>query len=189
MFEIALIVAAAVIAAAGLALLLRQSGKAFWRFRGKRVVICPETNASVGVEVDAFHAAATAPFAGGPELRLKDCTRWPEREPCGQECLLQIEAAPEECSVRHMLAKFYAGASCKLCGAPIPEIHAGDHRPAFLGADGKPVAWSDVRPEDLPRVLATHDRICWNCYVAESFRGEHPDLVVEDPRPAHRARP
>ena len=188
MFEIALIVAAVVIAAAGLALFLRQSGKTFWKFRGKRVVTCPETNATVAVEVDALHAAATAPFGGEPELRLKACTRWPEREPCGQECLLQIEAAPEECSVRHMLAKFYEGASCALCGAPIPEIHAGGHKPAFL-AGGKPVAWSDVLPEDLPRVLATHERICWNCFVAESFRVEHPDLVVEDPRPAHRAGP
>lgn len=182
MLEIVLIAAAAVMAAAGLAYILRQSGKAFWKFRGKRVVTCPETNAPAGVEVDALHAAATAPFGGGVDLRLKACTRWPEREPCGQECLAQIEAAPEECSVRYMLASFYAGASCVLCGAPVNEIHFAGHKPAFLGPDRKPVAWNDVLPEDLPRVLATHDRICWNCYVAESFRFEHPDLVIEDPR-------
>ena len=121
MFEIVFIILAVVIAVAGAAYLLRRAGRTFWKFRGKRVVTCPDTNATAGVEVDALHAALTAPFAGGAELRLKACSRWPEREPCGQECLVQIEAAPEECSVRHMLAAFYAGASCALCGAPIGE--------------------------------------------------------------------
>jgi hypothetical protein len=186
MIEIVLIVLAGVIGAASLAYILRNAGRAFFRYKGKRIVICPETAQPAGVDVDALHAAATASFGGGPDLRLKDCTRWPEREPCGQECLAQIEAAPEECSVRHMLARWYAGTVCSLCYAPIGEIHWAGHKPAFLGSGRKPLAWSDVEPEDLPRVLATHQRICWNCWVAESFRAEHPDLVVEDPRPASR---
>ncbi|MGH9399962.1 MAG: hypothetical protein ACRD00_06315 [Thermoanaerobaculia bacterium] len=187
MIEIVLIVLAGVIGVASLAFILRNAWKAFSRYRGKRVVTCPETNEQVAVDVDALHAAATASFGGGPELRLKACTRWPERQPCGQECLVQIEAAPEECSVRSMLARWYAGTVCVLCGAPIGEIRWADHRPAFLGPGHKPAAWSDVLPEHLPHVLATHERICWNCYVTESFRFEHPDLVVEDPRPAGRA--
>jgi hypothetical protein len=188
MFEIILIAAAAVLAAAGLAYYLRQSGKTFLRFRGESVVTCPETQAPVGVAVDALRAAATAPF-GGPELRLKACSRWPEREPCGQECLVQIEASPEDCSVRHMLARFYAGTSCAICGGPIGEIQVGGHKPAFRRADGKVRAWSEVAPEDLKGVLETHGRICWNCWVVESFRAEHPDLVVEDPRPARPGAP
>jgi hypothetical protein len=189
MLEIVLIYLAAVLAAAGLVYLLRVGGAAFFKFRGKRIVVCPETNAPVGVDVDALHAAATAPFGGGPELRLKDCTRWPERETCGQDCLTQVEEAPERCLIRTILAKWYAGAECVLCSKPVGEFHWADHKPAFLSPGRKPVQWSDVKPEDLPSVLATHERICWNCYVAESFRTEHPDLVVEDPRPAHRARP
>ena len=186
MLEIVLIFLAAVFTLAGLVYVLRVAGKAFFKFRGKRIVICPETDAPVGVDVDALRAAATAPFGGGPELRLKDCTRWPEREACGQECLTQVEEAPERCLVRTMLARWYAGAECVLCRVPVGEVHWADHKPAFLGPGRKPVAWRDVQPENLPGVFATHERICWNCYVAETFRAEHPDRVVEDPRPAHR---
>ncbi|MGH9366712.1 MAG: hypothetical protein ACRD3M_03450 [Thermoanaerobaculia bacterium] len=187
MAELVLIFLAAMIAAVGLAFVLCRAAVAFFQYRGKRIVTCPETNAPVGVEVDALHAAATAPFGGGPELRLKRCTRWPERKTCGQNCLTQIEEAPKQCLVRTRLERWYAGTECVLCGAPIGEIHWFDHRPAFLGPGRKPAAWSDVLPEHLPQVLATHERICWNCYVTESFRFEHPDLVVEDPRPANRA--
>jgi hypothetical protein len=32
---------------------------------------------------------------GRPDLRLSDCTRWPERSKCSQECLSQaIQAEP-----------------------------------------------------------------------------------------------
>ncbi len=53
----------------------------------------PRTERSVAVEVDAAHAALSAP-QGHPELRLEDCTRWPEKAGCGQECLSQIESSP-----------------------------------------------------------------------------------------------
>lgn len=189
MAELVLILLAAIVAALALAFFVRHAAAAFFKYRGRRIVTCPETNAPVGVDVDALHAAATAPFGGGPELRLRDCTRWPEREACGQECLTQIEEAPEQCLIRTKLARWYAGTECVLCGTPVGEIHWAGHKPAFLSPGRKPLVWSEVTPEDLPSVLATHQRICWNCYVAESFRFEHPDLVVEDPRPAHRAGP
>ena len=186
MLEIVLIVLASVVALGLLGHILVRSGRAFRSFRGKRIVTCPETGKPVGVDVDAVHAAATASLSGPADPRLKDCTRWPERETCGQECLAQIEAAPEECLVRNILKNWYAGARCVLCGASIAEIRWTEHRPAFLSMAGTPLAWPDVAPEDLPGVLATHRPICFNCYVAESFRLEHKDLVVEDPRPASR---
>lgn len=188
MYELILIVLAATIGAALLGHILWRSGRAFSRFRGKRIVTCPETRKPVGVDVDALHAAATTALSGPAELRLKDCTRWPERENCGQECLSQIEAAPDECLVRNVLHTWYAGSACALCGKPIGEIRWTEHRPAFLSIGGTPLAWRDVAPEDLKGVLATHRPICFNCYVAESFRLEHKDLVVEDPRPAHLGR-
>jgi hypothetical protein len=58
------------------------------RYRGSRSVICPENHRQVAVGLDAVHAAATQ-LAGTPELRLAECTRWPERGDCGQECLPQ----------------------------------------------------------------------------------------------------
>jgi hypothetical protein len=30
-------------------------------------------------------------------------------------------------------------------------------------------------------VLETHRPVCWNCYIAQFFRHEHPDLVVYRP--------
>jgi hypothetical protein len=56
------------------------------QYAAPRAVICPETHRPVGVTIDATHAAATG-LRGTPEFRLTDCTRWPARADCGQECL------------------------------------------------------------------------------------------------------
>ena len=62
-----------------------------WReSRGKKTVTCPETGQSASVEVDAARVAASA-WAGPPDVRLKECSRWPERATCGQDCLIQLE--------------------------------------------------------------------------------------------------
>ena len=55
-------------------------------FSAPRAVICPETHQEVGVTIDAAHAAATG-LRGTPQFRLSDCTRWPARINCGQDCL------------------------------------------------------------------------------------------------------
>ena len=56
-------------------------------YAAPRAVICPETRRPAGVIIDAAHAAATGVRGGKPEFRLADCTRWPARADCGQECL------------------------------------------------------------------------------------------------------
>lgn len=154
--------------------------RTYRKFRGTRVITCPETGCPAAVEVDKKHAAATS-AAGETELRLTSCSRWPEREGCGQECLAQIEAAPEECLVRNMLVEWYRGSLCAFCQKEMPEIHWSDNKPALLTPDGKTIEWAEVRPEDLPRVFATHRRVCWNCHVAQSFRAQFPGLAVERP--------
>ncbi len=154
--------------------------RAYRRFRGTRVITCPETGCAAAVEVDEKHAAATS-AVGETELRLSSCSRWPEREGCGQECLSQIEASPEGCLVRNMLVEWYRGSDCAFCRKEIPEIHWSDHKPALRTPEGRTIEWSDVRPEDLPRVLATHERVCWNCHIAQTFRAKFPGLAVERP--------
>lgn len=159
---------------------VRAGVPAFLSYRGTRVVKCPENGNVAAVAVDARHAAATA-FRRQPELRLAACSRWPEKEGCGQECLRQIEAAPEDCLVRTMLIRWYAEKSCVYCGKAFSMIHWHDHKPTLLGVDGRTVEWSQVSPERVPEELA-HDRpVCWNCHIAETFRREHPDLVVDRP--------
>ncbi len=154
--------------------------RGYRKFRGTRVVTCPETRAPVAVELDAGHAAATN-LTGEADLRLKSCTRWPERQDCGQECLAQIEAAPEGCLVRTMLTDWYQGEHCVLCGREFGQILWSDRKPVLMSPQRVRMEWDEVAPETLPQVLATHDRVCWNCHMAESFRTLHPDLVLDDP--------
>jgi hypothetical protein len=53
---------------------------------GGRAVTCPETRQQVAVSFDALHAIV-GQATGRPALRLADCTRWPMRADCGQECI------------------------------------------------------------------------------------------------------
>jgi len=155
--------------------------KTVTRFQGKMLVTCPETDETVGVEVNVKHAALTA-AVGEQSLKLKSCTRWPERQNCGQECLRQIELGPENCLVRTIVADWYKSKTCVLCNKQFGEIHWHDHKPALMRmSDHKTFEWPEVAVETLPEVFTTHKPVCWNCHVAENFRREHPELVVERP--------
>ncbi len=64
------------------------------RFSGSRLVECPENHKPAVVGIDVRHAAATV-MDGSPEMRLRDCTRWPERARCNQACMSQaIQSEP-----------------------------------------------------------------------------------------------
>jgi len=157
------------------------------RWRGTRLVRCPETRAPAAVDVDLKEALVTE-LLGREHLRLRDCSRWPERAGCGQDCLAQVERAPEDCRVRTIVSEWYQGKNCAYCGRPFGEINWHDHRPALRTARGVTRQWSDVRPEALPGLFATCFPVCWDCHVTQSFRRQHPELVVdraahEPPRP------
>jgi hypothetical protein len=173
----------AAVAALALVLAVRTLAGNYRRFRGKRVVSCPETHEFAAVEVDAKHAAVTALYRER-ELRLEDCSRWPEKENCGQECLAQIEAAPMECLARNLLTRWYAGSTCAVCGKAIGTIDWYAHKPALMSPERRTVSWNEVRAERLPEVLATHFPVCWDCHVVESVVRKHADRVVV--RPSHR---
>ncbi len=155
-------------------------GRAYFRYRGPRVVTCPETAMPAAVRVDGRHAAASSAI-GEPDLRLSECSRWPERKGCGQACLSQIEAAPAECFVRTMLVDWYRGSSCGICNREIGEVHWLEYKPALLTPDRKTVEWEDVTPENLAEVLATYQRVCWRCHVVHAWRDRFPGFRG-DPR-------
>lgn len=157
-----------------------RAARAFGTFRGERLVICPETHRPAAVRV-AAGAAAVEAAVRKPHLKLSECSRWPEREACGQECLSQIEEAPQDCLVWNIVTKWYEGRECAYCRKPFGQIEWHDHRPALMNAERKTVQWTEVPPENLPDVLATHWPVCWDCHIAETFRREHPDLVVDRP--------
>ncbi|HLV86083.1 MAG TPA: hypothetical protein VKV39_03845 [Candidatus Sulfotelmatobacter sp.] len=152
--------------------------RAYLDFRGRRLVTCPETSNTAAVQVDSGQAAAGA-FLSEPTLRLKECSRWPERQGCGQECLQQIEADPEKCLVWNIVAKWYEGKVCVFCRKPIRPLSHMEHAPALLGREFRTIEWKDVRPEELPAIFSTHQPVCWDCHVAETFRRKHPELVVD----------
>jgi hypothetical protein len=151
---------------------------AFLRYRGKRLVTCPQTRKTVAVDVDAKHAALTAAVSH-PDLRLKTCTRWPERQDCGQECLLQVELSPEDCLVRNILTSWYSGKYCVSCGTKLREARVLDHQPALLDDTGQTIELADIALETIPAVLASHYPVCWDCHITETFARKHPDLVVD----------
>jgi len=152
--------------------------RAFFKFRGKRLVTCPETHEAAAVNVGAGEAALGV-FVNEPTLRLNQCSRWPERQDCGQDCLQQIEADPDKCLVWNIVSKWYEGKNCAFCHKPIGSLHHLDHAPALLGPDFRTTEWKDIRAEQLPQIFSTHQPVCWNCHVTESFRRLHPDLVTD----------
>jgi hypothetical protein len=174
---LAYVIAAALVAALiyfGIRYFVRTSK----RFRGAQVIICPETKKQALVEVDARRAALTS-LIGQTEVRLESCWRWPLRKDCGQECLLQLDLAPPECLVRSVLMKWYRGKQCVFCERPFEEIELIDHKPALLDPDGVAVEWTAIPISAANDVMATWQPVCWNCHIAQTFRREHPDLVVE----------
>ncbi len=152
----------------------------YLKLRGKRLVICPEARIPAAVELDAKGLAREAAW-GTPHLRLSECSRWPERQGCGQECLRQIEAAPEGCLVRTIVTEWYEGKKCAYCGRVIHEVEWLGHKPALMDPVRKTVYWDHVPAEKLLEIFTTHAPVCWDCHIAETFRREHADLVTDRP--------
>ena len=163
--------------AVAVALALMRLAWVWHRYRGQRVITCPENQKAAGVVVDAGHAAATG-FGKAAELRLSTCSRWPERRNCGQECLTQIQSSPEDCLVRNILVNWYGGKVCASCGQTFDEIE-WSRKPALLTAGGGSVEWSQVSADKLHEVLAASSPLCFACHMASTLVREHPELVVD----------
>ena len=65
----------------------------FFRFRGWHKLLCPETGDFARVRIGAVHAAISS-LLDDPDLRVRNCSRWPERQGCGQECLRRVRYEP-----------------------------------------------------------------------------------------------
>jgi hypothetical protein len=176
-----LLVIAGAILLAGTSIGLIMVTRTYLKYRGKRLVTCPETRNPAAVHVNAGKAAVDVLEGKHARIRLDQCSHWPEREHCGQECLSQIENDPEGCSVWSIAQQWYRGRACAYCRQPIEKIHWHDHRPALLSPEKKTVQWSEIPAEKLPEVLQTHLPVCWSCHIAETFRREHPERIVDRP--------
>ena len=173
------LIAIALISAAlwfGIRWLIRSSST----YRGNRLVTCPETKRPAIVEIDSLHASLTSTVAL-PDIRLQNCSRWPMQGQCGQECLTDLDVAPDRCLVSGVLMRWYRDKNCVYCGKQLSELQWLDHRPALSGTDGKLLSWNAVNLDKLRTMLATYSPVCWNCYLTQEFRLNHPDLVVYRP--------
>ncbi len=183
-----------VVIAIAAALLLSGFLRTWIRFRGVRVITCPENHESAAVKVDAFRAAEWAAIAGEAPLRLSKCSRWPEMAGCGQECLAQIESSPEACALQSIVTAWYDGKRCVSCQKEIGAIVWHERPPALRAPDGTSREWKEIAPETLPRVFTTHQPVCWPCHVRDTFVHEHGELVVQrtriaEPHPVLRPSP
>jgi hypothetical protein len=60
------------------------------KYRKRHTVRCPETGRETTVKIDVGHAARTSTY-GRPDLRIAECSEWPERQDCDQDCLSRPE--------------------------------------------------------------------------------------------------
>ena len=144
----------------------------FVKNRGPRVITCPETGHGAAVRIDALHAARTT------EVRLADCTRWPERAGCAEECLTQIEASPHGCLVHAIAADWYLGKSCVICKRPIGPISWHEAPPAILKKDGTTSEWQDAPLQDLLELFSTGKPLCWYCNNVAELERLQPGLIT-----------
>jgi hypothetical protein len=168
------------IALVAIVLVFRLVVWTYLRYRGTRVITCPETKRPAAVEVHAGRAALTAPL-GKPGVRLRACSRWPERGDCDQACLAQIEAAPDGCRLRTLLSTWYEGKACVLCRKLVGEINGAIHQPALMSPGGRTFAWEELPPERIPELLPAYYPVCWDCHMVETFRRRFPHLVLVRP--------
>jgi hypothetical protein len=89
---------------------------------------------------------------------------------------------PESHRVWQIASQWFVGKRCVYCGKTIEHFGYFDHRPALLDAANQTVEWDKIPAEKLPEKLSSCRPVCWDCHVAETFRREHFELVVDRPR-------
>jgi hypothetical protein len=159
-----------------------------WRkYRGQRVIECPENRRPAGVSLNVRQAVVYAlrhavdPSHWNAGLSLSSCSRWPEHAGCGQQCLSQIQAAPGDCLVRHILSHWYQGKTCFWCGRPFDQVQWDVRKPALLDAGGISREWSAIPAERLTETLEAARPVCFACHLANTLVREHPELATQRP--------
>ncbi len=153
----------------------------YYKNRGRQSVTCPDTGQPADVEVDrkfAFWAA----LRGQEHSRLEACSRWPEKGDCGQECLAQLDASPE--NVERLLTKWYAGKSCAICARGLTPADWQRSRLALLDGDQKLFELRAITLERLPFALEELRPLCWNCHQEERARQAVPARILKGDRHA-----
>jgi hypothetical protein len=150
-----------------LVLSFQRAGSALMNYRGLRVITCPATGQPAAVKLAAWRVAMRS-VAGGPALRIHECSGWPERQRCDQGCVREIAAAPADSLVPNILARWYQGRACACCGNPLRRAHAGRNQPGLISSERKLIEWQEIPPQNIPQTLATASPVCRACVIAET---------------------
>ena len=59
------------------------------RYRGRKIVVCPETGQIAEIELNAKEATLLSAL-GNLWLRVKWCSLWPRQERCAEDCLTNL---------------------------------------------------------------------------------------------------
>ncbi len=145
------------------------SAKSYFRSRGRRKAICPETRNPVEVTLDAKYAFQTA-LKGEEHSRLASCSRWPEKANCDQECIAQVYPTPE--NLERVLQKWYEGKACGICGRLLSPADWRRGRLALLNEKQKMFELRHMHLDELPTILDRMRPLCWTCHQEE--RARHP---------------
>jgi len=151
----------------------------YFRDRGRRAAVCPESGEHVEVEVDNKYAFWTA-LRGQEHTRLQSCSRWPAKSDCGQECLAQIDASPE--NVERLLSQWYQDKTCAICERELTSADWRRSRVALLNDQQKLFELREVHLEDLASALPGMRPLCWNCHQAEGERQATPARILKGDR-------
>jgi len=153
----------------------------YYRNRGRQPVICPDSGQPADVEVDRKFAFLSA-WRGQEHSRLESCSRWPQKGDCGQECLEQLEASPE--NIERYLTKWYEGKSCAICRRALTP---SDWRRSHLAVLNQQQQLFELRQmflEDLQSALQNMRPLCWNCHQEERERQAVPTRLLKGDRHA-----
>jgi hypothetical protein len=160
----------------------------FWFLRqpdgylsSQRVLTCPETRKPAAVKLDIGHRLRTL-FGGREQLQLKSCSRWPERQGCSQECLLQVDSSPA--ILDGVLRAWYAGKTCALCHRALQEQDWTLGRFSAVDASGRFLCGSELPLRKLPTALESYQPVCWPCHLGQRARNYPPDTLLQGDRRA-----
>lgn len=85
------ITVAAIVGLALIYVLFPVAEYTFQRYRKKKVLRCPEEMTLAEINIDARYAAFSSTL-GKPHLRVSDCSLWPKRKGCRENCLSHTAA-------------------------------------------------------------------------------------------------
>ena len=145
----------------------------------QRVITCPETRQSAAVKLDIGYRIRTL-LRGRELLQLKSCSRWPERQACDQECLLQVDLNPA--ILEGVLRTWYADKTCALCNRELHEQDWSLGRFSAVDEAGRFVCGSELPLRKLPMAAEHYRPVCWPCHLDQRAQRHTPGKLLKGDR-------